>query len=197
MKQVVVIHGGDSFLDYKEYLRYLKSTPVSSNTYLPRRGWKEGLPKALGSQYQVLLPRMPNNMNARFLEWKVWFERMFPYIKSNVVLIGHSQGGIFLLKYLTEKKFPKKIRALILVAPPHNKTKGVGDFRIVSSVHQITQQCRNIIFFHSQDDPIVPFTELARYQQQLPDAAYMVYTKRGHFTGRTFPEIIRLIKSLN
>lgn len=195
-QQVIVIHGGDSFLKKSEYLHFLKTVPLTLKRLLPSRGWKSSLPQALGPSYEVLLPRMPNDMNARYGEWKLWFGRMRPYLKSNVVLVGHSQGGLFLIKYLSENSFPRKIRALILVAPPHNQTKGVGDFRLTSSFRRLRRQSSRIIFFHSQDDPVVPFREMKKYQVELPDAEYIVFKKRGHFTQARFPEMVRLIKKL-
>jgi hypothetical protein len=51
---------------------------------------------------------MPNPMNARYNEWKILFKKIVLLLDDNVILIGHSLGAIFLVKYLSENKFPKK-----------------------------------------------------------------------------------------
>lgn len=194
MKQVVVIHGADSFKTYQEYLHSLKKWPVTCRTFLPRSSWKSDLPRVLGKRYQVLSPAMPNKSNARYAEWKVWFERMRPYIHRDVIFVGHSLGGMFLAKYLAENRFPKKIEALILVAAPHNRTADIGDFRLPKSLRPVTHQAKNIILIYSQDDPIVPLAELRIFQRAWPTAQTIIFKKRGHFNQPRFPELVRLIK---
>lgn len=196
MPQVIVIHGGDSFLTYRAYLRFLKTVPVSRQSWLPSRGWKANLPTDLGRGYEVLQPRMPNAMNAHYREWVIWLRRMLPFVKRNAILIGHSQGGLFLVKYLSEHAWPKPIGGLFLVAPPHNSTKGVGDFRITGSLRRIRQQCKHITFIYSRDDTTVPIREMKKYQPELPEAEYVVFEKRGHFRMEHFPELVRRIRHL-
>jgi predicted alpha/beta hydrolase family esterase len=107
-KQVIVIHGANSFDSYDEYINYLKNREVTVESFLSWRGWKDNLADELGSDFEVFAPRMPNKDNAKYAEWKIWFERIFPYIQEDVVLVGHSMGGIFLVKYLSKIIFPKK-----------------------------------------------------------------------------------------
>lgn len=194
-KQVVVIHGGDSFDNRRNYLRSLRWWPVTINSFLSRRDWKADLPNALGPRWQVLQPRMPNSSNARYVEWKIWFERMLPFIRQGVILVGHSLGAAFLVRYLATHKYPKNIKAVILVAAPHNYGE-VGDFCIPLSLRRLTRQCKNVFFFHSPDDPIVPFSELSVYAKALPSATTMVLKKRGHFNQARFPELVKILKNL-
>lgn len=196
-QQVVVIHGGDSFATQKRYIRSLKKWPVTLKKFLPKSGWKSSLPKELGQKFQVLMPQMPNKSNARYAEWKIWFERMYPYTKTNVILVGHSLGAIFLAKYLATTKFPKKITAVILVAAPHNHTADIGDFYLPRSLHQLSQQASQIIFFHSPNDRVVAISELAAYGRLLPTAKQVIIKNRGHFSNDRFPELVRLIKKLS
>lgn len=195
-QQVVVIHGGDSFKTHREYIHSLRSWPVSLKKFFPKKGWKLNLQSELGPKFLVLQPQMPNKSNARYAEWKIWFERMLPFVHQNVVLIGHSLGGMFLAKYLATTIFPKRIRAVILVAPPHNRTADIGDFKVPKSLHRIAKQTKNIFLFHSPDDPIVPFTEHGVYARALPQATTVVLKKRGHFSQEKFSELVRLVKKL-
>ena len=99
-QQIIVIHGGHSFKNYKTYLSYLKNKQIDFERYKSNKvGWKKSLIKDLGRGYEVILPDMPNKANAKYLEWKIWFKKFIPHLKSKVILIGHSLGGIFLAKY--------------------------------------------------------------------------------------------------
>ena len=196
-KQVIVIHGGDSFDSYEKYLEALKNWEVSLESFLPRKkDWKDTLPRELGEEFEVLVPHMPNKQNARYAEWKIWFERVLPFIQNGVVLVGHSLGGIFLAKYMSENKFPKAIDGLFLVAAPHNETADIGDFALNGSLEGVRKQCSNIHLYQSKDDPIVSFNEVASYKKYLPDAAVHIFEDRGHFKQEDFPEIVEEIKKL-
>ncbi|MBI2644219.1 MAG: alpha/beta hydrolase [Candidatus Wildermuthbacteria bacterium] len=192
IKQVVVIHGGDSFHTYKEYVRSLKHWKVSIGSFRAKTDWKGNLSKDLGKKYDVLMPRMPNRTNARYVEWKIWFERMFPYLKNGVVLVGHSLGGAFLAKYLSENSFPKKISGLLLVAPPYD----YGDFAPKGSLQKIAKQCKSIHVYQSLDDPVVSPKEAEKYKAKLPEIEPHVFKNRGHFSQEHFPELVQLIEKV-
>ena len=100
-QQILVIHGGDTFDTYKDYLSFLKNREISLDRLRLKRDWKDILSEKLGENFDVLSPRMPNGTNARYKEWKIWFERVIPFIDKGVIFIGHSLGGIFLAKYLS------------------------------------------------------------------------------------------------
>ncbi|OIP79498.1 MAG: hypothetical protein COT39_03570 [Parcubacteria group bacterium CG08_land_8_20_14_0_20_48_21] len=201
-KQVVVIHGGTSFKTYEDYISYLKNKKISIEKLRLRKEWKDTLPSELGDDYEILVPRMPNGMNAHYEEWKLWFERIANLLNDNVVLVGHSLGGIFLAKYLSENIFPKRVIATMLVAPPFDdggeleSGESLADFALPSSLAKFTEQSGKIYLIHSKDDPVVPFTHLKKYQQALPNAETVVFEHREHFNQETFPEIIALIKSI-
>ena len=197
-KQVVVIRGGDTFRTYKEYISFLKDYKLDFKK-LQSKGWKSNLPEDLGKSFEVISPRMPNTMNARYKEWKIMFEKFFPYLKNNLILIGHSLGGIFLAKYLSENKFPKKIKAVFLVAAPYNDKDSeysLGDFKLPRKLDKFRKQCAKIFLYYSKDDPIVPFSDLGKYKKSLPEAEAAVFKKRGHFGQSKFPEIVKAIKKL-
>ena len=197
MKQVVFIHGGTTFYEYKAYLNYLRSKPVSISHLTQRRSWSDRLQEDLGNDFQVLAPRMPNGTNANYDEWAIWFGRVADVINDDVILVGHSMGGIFLAKYLSEHNFPKKIRATLLVAAPYqDETNGdLGSFRIAGGLEKFADQGGDIIFYHGTDD-IVPLSELELYKKSIPKAETHVFSAQDHFVREAFPEIIERIKNL-
>ena len=200
MKQVVVIHGGDSFATDEAYLDYLRNYNVESIDYFKSsKGWKDSLPEALGPDYELLLPRMPNSSNAKYLEWKIWFEKLVPFLKDGVVLIGHSLGGSFLAKYLSTATFPVRIAGTFLLAPPYNLDYGnpIPEFEAPQSLELLERQGGSIFLYHSEDDPVVPIAEHDKYVHALPRATSRVFKDRSHFFGQaTFPELVADIKAL-
>jgi hypothetical protein len=193
-KQIVVIHGGDSYETREKFLDVLKKRKVTKGSFFPKSDWKSNLQKDLGDEYEVLSPRMPNKQNARYDEWKAWFERAFPFVENGVILVGHSMGGLFLAKHLSENKFPRKISAFFLVAPVYRDAEGAANFPITADLKKAWEQCPNIHIFQSEDDPLVAMSEVEEYQKAWPDAKRHAFQNRGHFNQETFPEIVEEIK---
>jgi len=197
-KQVVVVHGGDTFDTYEEYLSFLNAYEINFEKLKIKR-WKEILGERLGEDFEVVLPKMPNSMNSKYAEWKIMFEKLPQFLKDDVVLLGHSLGGIFLAKYLSENNFPKKIKATFLVSAPFDTKDSdysLGDFILPDSLENFQNQAGKIFLFHSKDDLVVPFADLEKYKKSLPNAEVMVFEDKGHFDQTEFPELVQLIKGL-
>lgn len=198
MKQVVVIHGGSCYDSYQKYWDELKSMSVDISAFKPKIDWKNNLQDDLGSDFEVLSPAMPNKHNADYEEWKIWFEKVFPFVSDGVILVGHSLGGIFLAKYLSENKFPKVIGKLLLVAPPFDSglNESLKNFVLGNDFKLLQEQVSNISIYSSKDDRVVPFAHAQKYQEILPEAKLIVFEDRGHFSKAIhFPELLTEIKS--
>jgi len=199
MQQVLFIHGGNTFASYGEFLESLKNREINLDYFRSQLGWKDGLAKALGPEFEVLVPFMPNPSNAQYEEWKIWFGRILEMMDDGVVLVGHSLGGVFLPKYFSENEAPKKIKAVLMVAAPFNDeggTEKLASFALEAPLDNFARQAGEIHLFHSQDDPCVPFAHLAKYQKVLPGAQSHIFADRGHFRQESFPEIVELIGRL-
>lgn len=197
MTQVVVIHGGDSFATYEEYLQFLRDFPIEV-VMAGGKGWKSGLVEMLGEGYEVILPSMPNKQNARYEEWRIWFEKYVPFLRDGAVLVGHSLGGSFLARYLAENRLPVSVRGTFLIAAPYDEDDGrpLHEFAAPASLDLLAEQGGALFLYHSSDDPIVPISELAKYQAALPQAHARVFDDRHHFIGEEFPELVNDIKGL-
>lgn len=197
--QVVVIHGGDTFDTYEEYLKFLKDYKVESVDYFTRVDWKQKLGERLGVDFQVIAPQMPNKNNCKYSEWKIWFRKLVPFLSDGVIFVGHSMGGIFVAKYLSEEDFPKKIKATFLVGAPFDictDGSGLGDFILSDNLVRFTEQGGKIYLYQSKDDPAVPFSNVEQYQKHLPAAELAVFSDRGHFSGEELPELVEAIKKI-
>jgi len=194
MKQVLIIHGGNSYNSRESYLHDLRNSELAYERLLYAPGWKHWLVKQLPDT-DILLPWMPNRDNAVYGEWVIWFEKILPYLQDDVRLVGHSLGAMFLVKYLNSRTLSQPARQLHLIAGGYDdeSNEDMGSFRVESAA-KLPQNAQQIHLWHSQDDPVVPFTELAKFEADLPDAVSHVFADRAHFNGPTFPELVTILK---
>lgn len=195
MTQVIAIHGGTTFENYDDYLRYLATKPLYPERMTFKPLWRERLQEDLGAEYQVLLPSMPNKTNARYSEWKLFFTHLAEIIEDDCVLIGHSMGAIFLAKYLSEEHFPRRIRKTILIAGPFDDTiqEDLTDFKLSEISDLFKQQAGDTTLFFGMDDPAVPLSEMDKYRTFIPDATYLTLPAPDHFMRESLPELIETI----
>lgn len=192
-----MIHGGMTFKNQKDYLHWLRTRKVST---LKRPYWEADLEKKLSKRFEIIRPRMPLQDYSKYRDWKIFFERYVPLLRKNFILIGSSLGGVFLAKYLSERKLPKKALSAYLVCAPFDGTLPtedlVGGFRLKANLSLIQWNCKNLYILFSKDDDIVPVSHAEKYRRKLKKAHIVIYkSKKGHFTVPTFPEIIRMIKN--
>ncbi len=199
-KQVFIIHGGDTFKTYEEYLLFLKDWEIDFEKYKEnKKNWKINLQEELGDEFEVIAPKMPNKINAKYLEWKIWFEKFIPYITEGVILVGHSLGGSFLVKFLSENDMPKKIRGTFLVAPVYDEDSddySLADFKLPDNLSGFEKQGGQIFIYHSEDDPVVPFNNLGKFKEKLISAKTIIFKNKQHFGQEKLPEIVKDIKGL-
>lgn len=198
--QIFLIHGGMTFKNQKDYLKYLKTKDISIEKKIH---WAEGyLDKELEKKFKIIRPRFPLSENAKYSDWKIHFERFIPLLKNNVILIGNSLGSIFLAKYLSENKFPKKILAIYLVGAPYDNTNSnedlVGGFKLKSDLSLLEKNSKNLTLLFSKDDDCVPVYHAEKYRSKLKNAKIIIYkSKNGHFRVPKFPEIVKMIKEIS
>ncbi len=190
-----MVHGGMTFKNDADYVHWLKTRKVSLQK---RPYWEADLEKKLEKRFDIIRPRMPLQDNAKYRDWKLAFARYIPFLKKDSILIGSSLGGIFLAKYLSEHKLPKKALSVYLVCAPFDNSLStedlVGGFRLKTDLSLLEKNCKNLHLLFSGDDEIVPAIHAEKYSQRLKNAHIVVYkSKGGHFTVPTFPEIIKMI----
>jgi predicted alpha/beta hydrolase family esterase len=64
----------------------------------------ESLEGELDTDYSVRYPRMPNEDEPRYSEWKAALIDQFKTLGDGAILVGHSVGGTVLLHLLAEER---------------------------------------------------------------------------------------------
>ncbi len=202
-KQLVIIHGGDFFDTRAEYVADMAASKPDKDDFLfdDSKGWKNTLAADMSAKgWEVFMPTMPSKRDAKYAEWKLWFEKMLPFLQDGVVLVGHSLGGIFLARYLSENQVGLRASAVFLVAAPYfakaTKSANKAGF-MVGDLSRLGAQADKIFVMHSKDDPVVPFAHAERYCRALPHSIFMSFEGRHHFIGERFAEIAKLIGKLS
>lgn len=194
MHQIIFIRGGETFDNNEQFYSYLKNVPY--NPFEKRKNWRDWIEWAMSTDYEMMAPVMPNKQNADYLAWKIWFERLFPFLNDQkLIIIGQSLGGLFVAKYLSENQFPKIINQLHLCSPVFSSDglteETAGNFILdPSKLASLEQQAEEIYLYHSHDDKSVPFSHSEQYRKFLPKVIFQEFDGRGHFTQPAFPELL-------
>ena len=145
-KKAIIIHGFDSRSD-SHWIPSLRE-------------------KFILEGYYVLTPSMPNADKPKYKEWKKLIDTLG--VDENTVLIGHSLGGGFIPRYLSDTQ--KKVDSMVLVAPTYSyknpaiDTTFTKDFDAEKVKLLIAQKC---ILIHSDNDEYIPNEDFERYKKEL------------------------------
>lgn len=141
-------------------------------------------------------PLMPNPWRATYESWKLEFGKLD--INQDTILIGHSCGGAFLVRWLGDTG--KKVRKLILVAPwkiPYGagekfeSRKNFYEFEVNS---RIKSTVRDIVIFTADDEEKDGKESVKIYSNGL--GGKLIELKgHGHYTledmgTEKFPELV-------
>lgn len=132
----------------------LHGCPPSEQTVTPKENrWMNWLEKQLQDKgYEAIAPEFPKSWNPKYVEWKKVFEKYT--VTKNTLLVGHSCGAAFLVRWLMESH--KKVKKLILVAPAkvaeteNDTRKDLYDFSLPANTSHIADE---IVVFTSNDFP--------------------------------------------
>ncbi|MGL4759422.1 MAG: alpha/beta hydrolase [Patescibacteria group bacterium] len=185
LNTVILVGGGESFKTNEEYINWLEKFTIYSDF---KSSWKSELTNicsAFGTK--VIRPMMPNDLNAKYLEWELMFNKYVSLIEGDLILIGHSLGGIFLPIYLSRNNL--KAKKLFLVAPVYSPS---GDFDFVLHGYNPEKIIKNVEYikiFHSKDDDIVDIKDAKKYHQDLTGSKLSIYEDKWHFLEGGFEEL--------
>lgn len=145
-KNILILHGWDSGSKEHWYM--------DAKTFLTNKGYKVYVPDMLGAYY----PKKE--------EWLKIVKNFQP--DENWILIGHSLGGVTILKYLEQATV--KVNKVILIATPYepmeftpiaNFFAGGFDWEIIKTMAD------KFIVVSEDNDPLVPLDHGKNYAKKL------------------------------
>jgi len=156
------------------------------------------LKKNLSHYFDIIAPIMPHPDEPDYESWKTTLHEILKIMDNNMIIVGHSLGGSVLLKYLSEEKFTKTIRALFLIAVPFWGLKDweVNEFMLRNNFVGQLPAIEEIFIYHSQDDEVVLSSHAEKYADEIPTADLHLVNGYGHVYWDGFPELVEAIKSL-
>lgn len=192
MKNAILIHGWNTKAEY-----YDPSRPTASNDH-----WFPWMTKQLVlKDINTVSIEMPNGYYPKYDVWKRELERYD--INNQTILVGHSCGGGFLVRWLSEEP-NRKVGRVVLVAPwlgldtgdePFDKS--FFEFEIDPKISEKTSSLSILI---SDDDDKSVLDSVNILRERLVNAKFKDFKDKGHFTlaglgSEEFPELLEEILS--
>ena len=186
-KKCIIIHGCPSDVE--------KAMDPKRRTY--DKHWIPWTKKQLiANGIETETPLMPSPWYPDYEKFKAEFEKY--NVDENTILIGHSCGCAFLVRWLGETK--KKIFKLILVAPwkiPDKDDKYRKKFYIYSIDETMKERAKEIVMFTADDEEEDGKKSLKIFHEAL-DGEIIELKGRGHYRLKDmgteeFPELIEVI----
>jgi len=157
----------------------------------------ESLRKALGAQYELRSPIMPDPDKPAYAPWKERLEKELAALEDEAIVVGHSLGGSVVLKVLSETKHTRPIAGIFLVATPFWGGSGeVEEFALRKDFAARLPKTPRVSLHHSRDDDVVPFAHLALYGEALPRATVRELDGYGHLFKKRCRELVADIRTL-
>ncbi len=185
MKKAIILHGKPSRDEY-----YDPAMPSQSNA-----NWLAWLQKQLTiNNVLAQTPEMPKPYRPIYEDWKETFEQFA--VDSSTALIGHSCGGGFLVRYLSENPHVKA-GTVVLVAPwinPENQLDAV-DFFDFSLQSDIVKQTERLLIIASDNDFASITKSVDILRDKITGIDYREISGKKHFCyedlgGEIFPELL-------
>lgn len=168
MKTAIIIHGT---CEREEY--FSADYPSLSNSH-----WIPWLQKQLLiAGYETQTPEMPQAYYPNYRSWSELLDKFT--INNHSILIGHSCGAGFLLRYLSERKL--NIKRVVLVAPwldPNNeKDPEFFNFNL-NECSKIETEWKILSSLNDSTDVI---DSIRLIKNVLPEARLYEFPNHGHF----------------
>lgn len=185
MKNAIILHGRPGREDY-----YNSNTSSSSNYH-----WIPWLQKQLIiNDIKADTPEVPYSYAPQYDLWVKEVERF--EIGPQTILVGHSAGGGFWFRWLSENK-NVKVGKVVLVAPSYGLSKnweGLDFFKYKIDA-DLVKRTKGLVIFYSDDDKQTTIDSVQKYMHDVLGIEVRKFHGYGHFTHEDmktseFPELL-------
>lgn len=184
MHNAIILHGMPEEQEY-----YDPGIPAASNDH-----WLPWLQKQLimhGIPTQT--PEIPQAFRPEYQLWKREFERYD--ITPHTILVGHSCGGGFLIRWLSEHK-DITVNKVVLVAPWLGFGWNASDFFDFTIDPNIADRTAGLTIFESDNDDSDIIDSIQQCRSSLNNVVYRTFSRYGHFCLEDmgtpeFPELLQ------
>lgn len=143
----------------------------------------------------------PFPFRPRYDEWKKEFERF--EATPETILVGHSCGGGFLIRWLSEHKDVEAGKVVLVapwINPDHYETSDTADFFEFEIDPEFPSRTAGVTVFISSDDEPSVVKTVDILKESVKGVEYREYADRGHFcledSGTVeFPELCDMLFS--
>jgi|SRR3989344_7658186 len=187
MKNAIILHGR---ADKDEY--YDPDFPAQSNAH-----WVGWLQKQLQRKdIFTQAPEMPLSFKPDYKIWKREFERYD--IGPGTILVGHSCGGGFLVRWLSEHK-EVKVGKVVLVAPwinpDDNPESQTGTFFHFDIDLNLAERTKKTVILRSSNDFEDVLETIDILREKIKNVEIREFKDYGHFCKEdlgtdAFPELL-------
>jgi len=187
MKTAVIVHGMPSKEEYDACGGVLDEQNGHWLFWLQEELVKRGI--------SAHVPLMPIPYEPVYEKWKEVLERF--EITEETILVGHSCGAGFLVRWLSENK--ASVGKVALVAPWIDTEKelatGMFDFEINP---ELANHTRGVYCFYSTDDDRGILASVAILSSTIKNIHIEKFSNKGHFCKeemgtRAFPELLSVL----
>ena len=184
MKKVILIHGYNGVPKIYEWLK----------------GELEKI------DYTVIIPKFPPQVGVIYKNWKMILDEYKNYIDRDTIIVAHSIGNEFIIKYLVENNLDIKLYISLAGFAEVFENEGKDDLNRAVKEFLITEQEINKFkelvdkkySIYSDNDHIVPLKVLEKYPKMI-DAKSMLIKGIGHMGKKSglenIPEVIEIIEN--
>lgn len=151
-------------------------------------------------QIEVSVLSMPDSENPNQESWVNYLNKNLPNPNDDTILIGHSLGGITILRYIESLSDNVRLGGIVLVSAfaktigypePDSFLKTAVDFEKIKKVVS-----NNAVIINSDNDPYVP-NSIAEDLYQNVGGEFISIHSGGHLTDKdgfvNFPEVLKAV----
>lgn len=164
-------------------------------------GWDDklvdSLGRALGDDYEVRYPRMPDEDDPGYATWGPAIRRELTALDDGAVVVGHSVGATVLVNALAERPPERQLRMIVLIAAPFVGRGGWPgeEFELPGDLGTRLPPGVPVHVFHGLDDTTVPPSHADLYAAAISESHVHRLPGRDHQLNNDLGDVARAIRA--